>query len=85
MRARDIDRNAPCPCGSKRKFKRCCAARLERRERRIARVGRGVGIALALGLGIGAVIFFRSVDSDAPSEGTRRVWSPEHGHWHDAR
>jgi hypothetical protein len=22
--ARDVGRNAPCPCGSRRKFKRCC-------------------------------------------------------------
>ena len=24
-----VDRNAPCPCGSKKKYKRCCALKEE--------------------------------------------------------
>src|SRR6266508_3325575 len=41
-----IGRNAPCPCGSGRKYKKCCHAEAERLARR-ARDGSRVGGAIA--------------------------------------
>jgi len=81
MTGRKSDRNAPCPCGSGRKLKRCCAGRLRRRQRRNVRLVRLAGAALVVGIGIGAFALFRSWDG-AESSGSRRVWSAEHGHWH---
>lgn len=82
MAAKAAQRNAPCPCGSGRKFKRCCAARVRRREVRNAKLARFVAAALVLGALVAIVALFRSVDPDATPPG--RVWSAAHGHWHDA-
>lgn len=72
-------RNDGCPCGSGKKFKKCCAA-TERRRTRFATVF----ILLVAGAVLGAIAYsVSSVGEDAsmtPSAG--RVWSPEHGHWH---
>ncbi len=81
MRAAEIDRNARCPCGSGRKFKRCCAAKLRRRQARNAKLARLLAIAVAVGALVGAVVLFRSVDWEAAPPG--KVWSAAHGHWHD--
>lgn len=83
-RTRELQRNDPCPCGSGRKLKRCCAARLQRRKARNARIARVLGLALVVGLGVGALLLARNMDWESGSE-ARRVWSEEHGHWHTVR
>ena len=71
-------RNDPCPCGSGRKYKKCCEAK----ERGGAVRGRvmmmvvGGAIIAALVAGIASFSGERSTPT--------RVWSPEHGHYHDA-
>ena len=70
-------RNDPCPCGSGRKFKKCCEAKTPaRRQSRVLMVV--VSLALVGGLAV-AVSSFRSGGS-----GSVRVWDPGHGHYHDA-
>ncbi|MGE3275961.1 MAG: SEC-C metal-binding domain-containing protein [Vicinamibacterales bacterium] len=71
-------RNDLCPCGSGKKFKRCCEGR-----DRSAGVSRLV-IAVMVGLMAAAAIMGVASLGD---EGTAaapagQVWSPEHGHYH---
>lgn len=74
-------RNDPCPCGSGEKYKRCCFETAAEQSR-----SPGTWIAIAVGilsvLGTVAIVASEITSSDAPEE-PRRVWSPEHGHWHD--
>jgi len=42
-----VQRNEPCPCGSGKKYKKCCM--LEKREQGVASLGRKEGVQLALG------------------------------------
>ena len=70
-------RNDLCPCGSGRKFKKCCEAKTPaRRQSRVLMVI--VSLALVGGLAV-AVNSFRG-----GSSGSVRVWDPAHGHYHDA-
>jgi hypothetical protein len=72
-----IGRNDPCPCGSGRKYKRCCATKAGK-----APVASRITISLiALLLLSGAVFMLVSLDDEA-GVASRRVWSEEHGHWH---
>jgi SEC-C motif len=67
-------RNAPCPCGSGRKFKQCCASKKDR-----------LSPALIAVLVAAAVLVVNVIVSNARrSSNTGMVWSPEHGHYHDA-
>lgn len=79
MAAHAIGRNAPCTCGSGKKYKHCCA--LKKQKASMTSVIAVSLIALML-LG-GAVVMLMSLD-DLGSEpsGPRRVWSEEHQHWH---
>lgn len=77
-------RNTPCPCGSGKKYKHCCALK-ESRARSQRSLWTGVLVALVLlgGLFLAGVTL---TQDDGGSEGSTngRVWSEEHGHWHDA-
>lgn len=68
-------RNDDCPCGSGRKYKRCCGARRQSKGR-LMWLAVGVGIAAAMLIAVASF----TADRD---EGPRRVWSPEHGHYHE--
>lgn len=72
-------RNDLCPCGSGRKFKRCCATKGSRNRLSLIMlitVGGAIVGAILLGvLSLG--------DDAAAGPGPGRVWSAEHGHWHD--
>jgi SEC-C motif len=70
-------RNDSCPCGSGKKFKRCCAAKQQG-----ARVSKLMiaGLLAALAGGVYAVTVGFGEGSSVPLPG--RVWSPEHGHYH---
>lgn len=75
----DVARNAPCPCGSGRKFKACCAGKGRGRGTRT-----GVLVALVLlgGALIAGAALFGSGDGVEGAGAPGQVWSEEHGHWH---
>ena len=67
-------RNEPCPCGSGKKYKHCCEAK------KAGGLSSTV-ILLVIAVAIVAAIL-AAVGSRNESDG--RVWSAEHGHYHDA-
>jgi hypothetical protein len=70
-------RNERCLCGSGRKYKRCCGVRAAAPSGK-AKALLGI-LPLAAAIGLAAAVQDRQA-SDLPA----RVWSPEHGHWHEA-
>ena len=70
-------RNDQCPCGSGRKFKKCCESKTEgRQSSRVLMIAVGAALVAALVAGVASFT----------SEGTGssvRVWSAEHGHYHN--
>jgi hypothetical protein len=85
-------RNDPCPCGSGKKYKNCHG-----RKSLAAFFGRRGVIAIFIvgivGAGILITVSHRSdPTAERPNVGlpppvsprAGKVWSPEHGHWHDA-
>lgn len=76
---RGLGRNERCPCGSGRKVKQCCGA--ERRAKSWA----PTAVAIAVGAVIvGAlVVGVMSMTGEQPAS-ANRVWSAEHGHWHES-
>jgi SEC-C motif len=67
-------RNDRCPCGSGKKFKQCCASKKHR-----------MSPALIAVLVAGAVLAIILIVSNVRgSSNSGMVWSPEHGHYHDA-
>jgi hypothetical protein len=74
----NVGRNDACPCGSGRKYKRCCGPKQEAwasNHRLLA----ALLIAALLGAAAAAVSSFRT---EPPSAPPGKVWSPEHGHYH---
>ena len=71
-----IGRNAPCPCGSGRKYKNCCL----RKEAVTALGQKLLGALIVLMLAGGAIAAVVSLVKEQP--GPRQVWSEEHQHWH---
>ena len=67
-------RNEPCPCGSGKKFKQCCASKKSRMSPAV--------IAMLIA-GVVLVVFV-IVSNARRASSSGRVWSPEHGHYHDA-
>jgi len=76
--AKDIDRNARCHCGSGKKYKNCHGAEKAASGRKIP-----MGYVLAA-LAILAVVAVYVVRQSGPTAPPGKVWSAEHGHWHDA-
>ncbi len=92
-----VGRNETCPCGSKKKFKSCCAGKNT--------VPKGLIVLLAVFAIIAGIAFIPRGDkgksatplSPAPRAAAARpgpqpgpappgkVWSTEHGHWHDIK
>lgn len=80
-----VGRNSPCPCGSGKKYKNC--------HEQIGGLKKGssrnkviVGVIIALFFIISALGLFlnkRSADTSPGNAPPGKVWSPEHGHWHD--
>jgi hypothetical protein len=74
----EVGRNAACPCGSGKKYKRGCGAKargLSGRER--------IAVMVLIGAVLAAIVLgVASFNRDAGSTGPQRVWSEEHGHWH---
>jgi len=79
-----VHRNDPCPCGSGKKYKRCCMEKTSKKEVVSYSLWAVMGL-ITLSI---AVVFIYSLfhieESDSPRTGNRsRVWSQEHGHWHN--
>jgi hypothetical protein len=79
-----VGRNEPCPCGSGKKHKLCCAAREHKRTEARDSLAKGLfyilgplAIVLALAASISALR-----GGSVGEDGLERVWSPQHGHWH---
>ena len=75
MASPKVGRNEPCPCGSGRKYKQCCAQKQAAMSRVTLYTVVGVVVAMA------AVLVY-SFTSDRTSSGGRQVWDPVHGHYH---
>jgi hypothetical protein len=73
-----IGRNEPCPCGSGKKYKRCCALKVNKTSLQLRIVIGLVAISLLGGL----ILILTSIDDIEPGGAPGRVWSAEHGHWH---
>ena len=69
-------RNEPCPCGSGKKFKLCCEGK--------QRAGVSSGLILAVIAAVVLVAVMAAMSNSRESSGAGRVWSAEHGHYHDA-
>jgi hypothetical protein len=71
-------RNDRCPCGSGRKYKKCCESNTEsRRSSRFLMIAVGAAVIAALAAGVASF-----TGESRPS--SVRVWDPAHGHYHDA-
>ncbi len=82
MKVSKVGRNAPCPCGSGKKYKQCHGAQAAEQSR-----SGGKWIALVLGgvLLLGALGFLNALSNRDPDDAAApagRVWSEEHGHFH---
>jgi hypothetical protein len=81
----DPGRNAPCPCGSGRKYKHCC----EGRRRRLSFTS---WVAIAALIAAAALLAFsvHRMTRETPTGGAAQecppgeVWSEAHGHCHTA-
>ena len=71
-------RNDLCHCGSGRKYKKCHGTKETPASR-----GR-VMLILVGGAVVAAILVGVSSFTSQGGTGTTRVWSPEHGHYHDA-
>jgi hypothetical protein len=73
-------RNAPCPCGSGKKYKSCCAV-VQKSSHPFA----AVALVALVGLALFAVVtVFRDAAGVDWTSAPGQVWSEEHQHWHDA-
>ena len=74
MKSAKTGRNEPCPCGSGKKYKQCCAGKTDAKSTVVTK-----WIAVALGglILIGALSFAASLADREPSSTPRQVWSPE--------
>lgn len=70
-------RNARCHCGSGKKFKNCHGANMTAPAgRKIPTVYYFIAAAVLV---VALLAVWKQADKPAPG----RVWSEEHGHWHD--
>ena len=73
-----IGRNDDCPCGSGRKYKRCCEGNQQKR-------GSNMLLLVVGGTILGAVLLgILQFAGDRAATGPNRVWDSAHGHYHDA-
>ena len=71
-------RNDLCPCGSGKKYKKCCELRRQKtRANQLLLIV--VGLLMAAGVVAGVAEFVAERNHVGRSQG---VWSPEHGHYH---
>lgn len=73
MAASKVGRNDPCPCGSGRKYKACCANKAESRSK----IGLYAVVAVLVAIA-GVIVYTFTTEGTGP----RQVWDPAHGHYH---
>jgi len=71
-------RNDACPCGSGKKYKKCCELK-EQNQRSSKLLLIVVGLLMAAGVAAGITAFTTDRGHQGQPAG---VWSPEHGHYH---
>jgi len=79
-------RNAPCPCGSGRKYKHCCGLKTQMAKTRRLQVVVAL-VVVVVAAGVAAKTFFfgdkgQVVSQPGPAP-PGKAWSEEHGHWHN--
>jgi hypothetical protein len=75
-----IGRNDPCPCGSGRKYKKCCLG-----KNAVMPLYQKLLLAMiGLIVVVSSVIVVTSLRNHEPSS-ARPIWSEEHRHWHRAQ
>jgi hypothetical protein len=79
MNTAKLGRNDLCRCGSGLKFKRCCEAKTAS-----ARTARFWMIVVAAAVVLGVAAGIASFSTDGSGSGGARLWSEDHGHYHDA-
>ena len=72
-----VGRNQPCPCGSGKKYKHCCAG-----KRNNLRWTQKLFISVLVLLFASSVLYAMVSWRDQAPRSSNRVWSEEHGHWH---
>lgn len=80
----NVGRNEPCPCGSGKKHKHCCAGKSERTPQSMWTTALVVLVLLSGLFLAGITLFGDDPDPATSGPGEGRVWSEAHGHWHDA-
>jgi type II secretory pathway component PulK len=83
MKTAKTGRNDPCPCGSGRKYKQCCEGKAAEKTTFLTKWIALIAGILAVLAAVGTIALFFT--NDRSNGSPRRVWSPEHGHWHDIR
>lgn len=79
MKMEKVGRNAPCPCGSGKKYKQCHAGQ----DAQQSRSGKWIAVVLGGVLLLGALGFLNALSNRNPEDATPRgVWSEEHQHYH---
>jgi hypothetical protein len=72
-------RNEACPCGSGKKYKKCCELK-QQKARGSMLMLIIVGLLIAGGVAAGITSF--TSDRGSSTQRPGQVWSPEHGHYH---
>ena len=76
-----IGRNEACPCGSGLKYKKCCLGKNATRTVLHTLLLAFCGVILLVCI----VLVIKSIRDYEPSGGSKRIWSEEHQHWHQAQ
>ena len=69
-------RNDACPCGSGKKYKKCCELKTQKAR------GNTVMLVVVAGLVIAGLVAGISSFTSERDPAAGKVWSPEHGHYH---
>ena len=82
---RKIGRNEACHCGSGKKYKNC-HQKIDVQKEATNKNTLIAGVVILIIVLAGIVLYLNSQSSnDAPGDAPAgKVWSSEHGHWHDA-
>jgi uncharacterized ion transporter superfamily protein YfcC len=75
-----VGRNAPCPCGSGKKYKHCCLAKSAAMPQPYKLLIALVVLIFVVGIIMAVGTFVSGDSTSGPRPG--QVWSEEHQHWH---
>jgi hypothetical protein len=79
MKTTKIGRNDPCPCGSGKKYKQCCAGKAAEKSTVYTK---WVAVVLGSLLLLGTLAMVSSMARNDRPAIPGRVWSAEHQHYH---